>query len=71
MFTLHGRLGSPGLQRPGAFLNYVNGICTDLCDAIQSNVTKVYQEFNNSPIRKQHSAAAAYELRQLRRKRKF
>ena len=71
MFSLHGRLASPGLQRPGAFFNYVNDICTELCDAIQSNVTRVYQEFNNSPIRKQYSPAATYELSRLRKKRKF
>ena len=70
MFALPGRLASPGLQRPGAFFNYVNDICTELCDTIQSNVSRVYQEFNYSSMRRQHSAAAAYELRHLVRKQR-
>ena len=50
MFSLPGRLASPALQRSGAFLHYVNDRCTELCDIIQSNVTRVYQEFS-SPVK--------------------
>ena len=51
MFSLPKRLtSSPALQRPGAFLSYVNDKCTELCDAIQTNITKVYEGLN-SPVR--------------------
>ncbi len=28
-------------QAPGSFLHYVNGICSELCDVIQTHVTRV------------------------------
>ena len=71
MFSLPGKLtSSPALQRPGSFLNYVNDICTELCDTIQSNVTRFYEEFTNCPVKENHSAAAVYELKRLVKKRK-
>ena len=60
MFALPGRLASPALQRSGAFLNYVNDICTELCDAIQTNVTKVYEGLN-SPARQKPTATSSCE----------
>ena len=58
MFSLPKRLtSSPALQRPGAFLSYVNDKCTELCDAIQTNVTKVYEGLNSPARQKQASAA--------------
>ena len=72
MFSLPERFASsPVLQRPGAFLNYVNDICVELCDTIQANVSRVYQELTNSPSRKKHSAAAVFELKRLHKKRKW
>ena len=69
MFSVPGKLtSSPALQRPGSFLNYVNDICTELCDTIQSNVTRVYEEFTNSPVKKKHSVTAVYELKRLVKK---
>ncbi len=51
MFALPGRLASsPALQRSGAFLHYVNDRCSELCDLIQNNVTRVYQELS-SPVK--------------------
>ena len=60
MFTLPGRLSSPALQRPGAFLHYVNDICTELCDVIQTNVTKVYEGLN-SPSRQKPQPTTSCE----------
>ena len=61
MFSLPGRLtSSPALQRPGAILNYVSDICTELCDAIQTNVTKVYEGLN-SPARQKQPASTSCE----------
>ena len=60
MFSLSGRLSSPALQRPGAFLHYVNDICTELCDVIQTNVTKVYEGLN-SPSRQKPQPTTSCE----------
>ena len=54
MFSLPKRLtSSPALQRPGAFLSYVNDKCTEICDAIQTNVTKVYEGLSSPGRQKQ------------------
>ena len=61
MFSLPKRLTStPALQRPGAFLSYVNDKCTELCDAIQTNVTKVYEGLN-SPVRQKQTPTRTYD----------
>ena len=72
MLPLPGRrMPSPGLQKPGGvFFSYVNDICSELCDAFQQNVDRVYQEFSYTPLhKKKHSAAASYELQCLKRKK--
>ena len=66
MFSLPGRLASPALQRSGAFLHFVNDKCTELCDIIQSNVTRVYQELS-SPV-KQKKATGVKSKSTFKRK---
>ena len=60
MFAMAGKLTPPALQKPGAIFNYVNDICSEFCDAMQTNVTKVCEGLN-SPVRVRHPSTDSYE----------
>lgn len=75
MFSLPRRLSSsPVLKQPGALLRYVDDMCTDLCDSIQNNVSKVggrvYDGINNSPVHKTLSAASSIDSSKIKLKGK-
>ena len=55
MFSISGRLSSPRLQRSLVLFNYVNGFCSELCDAIVTNVSKFYPGTSEDNARQQFS----------------